>query len=359
MEQRVESVPGVFGWENSVLTIDMETLLGRKRQTDIFSEAEARRLDGSRILVTGGAGSIGHSLVKKLLLSCNAEVIMLDNDESRLHTTLLSLPKEVRSRCSSFLADIRDLNSISSAITEISPTVIIHAAALKHVTFLQSHPREAFLTNIIGTANLLNACNGVPLQKFVFISTDKAANPKNTLGKTKLLGERFVASFGQMNPQIETSVIRFGNVFLSRGSVIETFLHQLSQGEQVTITDPDVERYFIDLEEAASLISTVCSRGLRGISILKMGQPVKIQEVAEKLSRLLGAELKIKYIGLSQGEKMTEDLYTEEELLGSLDFGPFWNTDYRKSNSIFASGLVSPLTDSESIELIEKLLREG
>jgi FlaA1/EpsC-like NDP-sugar epimerase len=337
----------------------METLLGRKPKLDIFSYEDARRLDASKILVTGGAGSIGHSLVKKLLLSCTAEVTMLDIDESRLHTTLLSLPKEVRGRCSSFLADIRDLNSISSAITGIRPTVIIHAAALKHVTFLESHPREALLTNIIGTANLLNACNKIPLQKFVFISTDKAANPKNILGKTKLLGERFVASFGQMNPQIETSVIRFGNVFLSRGSVLETFLHQLSQGEQVTITDPDVERYFIDLEEAASLISAVCSRGLKGISILKMGEPVNIQEIAEKLSRLLSAELKIKYIGLKQGEKMTEDLYTQEELMGSRDLGPFWNADYRKFSSIFARGLVPPVTDLDSIELIEKLLREG
>jgi FlaA1/EpsC-like NDP-sugar epimerase len=345
------------------MIIDLETLFP---EIDPIQFPDAKGLLDiryKRILVTGGAGSIGSSVVKQILQKTKSKVCILDNDESRLHTIFSSFSTEVQSRIEFYVTDIRDKSGLHQRLESFGPDLVVHAAALKHVPILERQPRDAFFTNVIGTSNLiqyLNKNNGIG---FVFISSDKAAIPKSILGKTKLIGEYLTGGLiekdlEENNPR-NVSIVRFGNVFLSRGSVIETFMAQIQRGEAITITDPGMTRYFMDISQAASLILYVIEHDINGISIFKMGQPIKIEELARRLLIHLDAENReIKYIGAKSGEKLHEDLFSNEENMDLHDLGPIINS----KKILRVQDLKEyqfPENDTEATKIIEEVINSA
>ena len=284
------------------------------------------------VVVTGGAGSIGSEVVKTLIESTDAEVWIIDNDESRLHTVFHTFHEDQKLRIHFYVTDIRDLDGLHLRLNSIKPDVIVHAAALKHVSILELQARDAFYTNVIGTQNLIKYLELNPGVGMVFVSSDKAANAQSVLGKTKLIGELLVGSLVKADRERGVSrflsIVRFGNVFLSRGSVLETFIKQIHLGEPITITDERMSRYFMDIKEAAGLIKHVMNSKTFGISIFKMGEPILIIDLASRLQNYLKAENReIRLIGSVTGEKLHEDLFSSEELAHSRDLGLIYNTE--------------------------------
>jgi len=315
----VKVLPGV----NNLLTgrvgikdvrdIDIPDLLGRRQiNTDIASVASY--LTGKRILVTGAGGSIGSELCRQISRWHPAELIMLDRDESALHGVQLSI--DCRALLDSpdvVLADIRDAPRIHQIFRDRQPHVVFHAAALKHLPLLEQYPAEAVKTNIWGTLNVLEAAQEVGVERFVNISTDKAANPISVLGYSKRIAEGLTASIASQAEGTYLSV-RFGNVLGSRGSVLTAFAAQIAAGGPVTVTDPDVTRFFMTVNEAVELVIQAAATGGVGEAlVLDMGTPVKIDDVARHLIELSGEEIEISYTGLRAGEKLHEDLFTEGE----------------------------------------------
>jgi FlaA1/EpsC-like NDP-sugar epimerase len=214
------------------------------------------------------------------------------------------------------LADIRDEARISDLLAMIKPQIIFHAAALKHLNILEMYPEEAFKTNVIGTNTLLNEAAKNRVMTFINISTDKAADPISVLGKTKLLAEKLTAGYQSNNEDknIKYLSVRFGNVFGSRGSVLHTFLKQIEQGGPVTITDPMVKRYFMTIEDAVHLVLRAATQGESGDTlILRMGDPVSIMDIANKLIKSSGKEIKLQFTSLRPGEKLNELLVGKNE----------------------------------------------
>lgn len=312
-------------------------------------------------VVTGGAGSIGRAVVESLLKTTATEVWILDNDESRIHSLYSSFSIQYQSRLHFYVVDIRDGLGLKQRLEKIDPDMIIHAAALKHVPILERQPRDGFYTNVVGTQNLLDYLKSNLTTGLIFVSSDKAANPKSILGKTKLIGELLVGS--QISRDREfgvkrlVAIVRFGNVFLSRGSVIETFIAQIELGQSLTVTDSQMTRYFMDIEQAANLILYVIGMDLTGISIFKMGEPINIMEIAKRLLEITAAvDLKIEFIGKKDGEKLHEDLFSESELLQLRDLGPILNSShfaYLKNEM----RIDVPKSDREAEVIIEFLLK--
>ena len=294
-------------------TSKLEALFRSLNDTKEIDYQNWSTLMNRKIAIIGGAGSIGSTIVTTLLEETNSKIFVLDSDESRIHTLIVNLPEILQSKVTGIIADIRDFQSINNALAEASPQVVIHTAALKHVTALEAQPREAYMTNVIGTANVLKSIESNNVNDALFISTDKAANPISILGKTKLIGEMMWGSSDNLN-RTNFSVVRFGNVFMSRGSVVETFISQIKKNEPITITDFRATRFFITLQNAAKLIiSTVGSGANQKLIILKMGTPVRILELARKLQELYLSSNAIVEIGLKSGEKLHEELTTDLE----------------------------------------------
>jgi FlaA1/EpsC-like NDP-sugar epimerase len=313
------------------MEITMQNLFPERVKNVLESRNSRSEYPFLRTLVTGGAGSIGSSVVKKLLSHTNSEIWVIDNDESRIHTLYESFDPKVKERLKFFVTDIRDLKGLHQRIDFIKPDMIIHAAALKHVSILERQPRDAFLTNVIGTSNMVNYLQKNRNIGMVFVSSDKAANPTNILGKTKYIGELILGEQISIDKELGTSrhlgIVRFGNVFLSRGSVIETFIRQIKRGEPVTITDAEMTRYFMDIEDAADLIIEVAAQQVAGISIFKMGAPIKILDLAIRLQEFLDATNRnVEIIGVKNGEKIHEDLFSQEEEGELNDLGSILNS---------------------------------
>lgn len=240
---------------------------------------------------------------------------MLDRDESALHSTQLSMTRRgLLEGNDLLLADIRDQSALTTLLGEHRPDVVFHAAALKHLSLLERFPGEAWQTNVLGTLNVLQAAADAGVGTFVNISTDKAASPTSVLGYTKRIAERLTATFAQQQPGRYVSV-RFGNVLGSRGSVIPAFTEQIRQGGPVTVTHPDVERYFMLIPEACQLVLQAAGMGHDGqVMVLNMGTPVRIVDVAQSLIEMSGrSDVSIQYTGLRPGEKLSEILFTEGE----------------------------------------------
>ena len=293
--------------------IDVEDLLGRRQvHTDV--EAVADYLTGKRVLVTGAGGSIGAELCRQITRFEPAELIMLDRNEAGLHAVQLSL--EGRALLDSdnlVLASIRDREVLHRLFSDRRPEVVFHAAALKHLPLLERYPGEAVKTNVLGTLAVLEAALGAGVERFVNISTDKAADPVSILGYTKRISERLTAHFACDTGRPYLSV-RFGNVLASSGSVLETFRAQLEAGAPLTVTDPDVTRYFMTVEEAVELVIQAGAIGRPGeVLVLDMGDPVRIADVAERLASQRPDAPPIVYTGLRPGEKLTEALLAEDE----------------------------------------------
>ncbi|KGN32984.1 dTDP-glucose 4,6-dehydratase [Knoellia sinensis KCTC 19936] len=294
--------------------LNLEDLLGRQSIT-MDPASISHTITGKRVLVTGAGGSIGSELARQIAKFGPAKLVLLDRDESALHGTQMSLTgRALLDDGTLALCDIRDPAALRRVFDQEQPEVVFHAAALKHLTLLEQFPLEAWHTNVLGTANVLAAAEAVGVQTFVNISTDKAANPTCVLGYSKRLAERLTADFARRHEQTYVSV-RFGNVLGSRGSVIAAFTAQIEHGGPVTVTHPDVERYFMLIPEASQLVLQAAAIGSNGdVMVLDMGQPVKILDVAQTLIDLSGKDdIEVIFTGLRPGEKMTEELFTPGE----------------------------------------------
>lgn len=290
-----------------------EDLLGR-RPIHTDEAAISAFIKNKRVLITGAGGSIGSELARQVHRYQPAQVFMLDRDESGLHATQLSIDGHgLLDTDALILADIRDAERMLQVMQLTTPDIVIHAAALKHLTFLQRYPDEAHKTNVLGTQNVIQAAQAVGTDVFVNISTDKAADPTCVLGQTKLTTERMVASIEPINGERFMSV-RFGNVLGSRGSVLTTFRYQIEKGGPVTVTHPDVTRYFMTIPEAVHLVLQAAVIGKhRETMILDMGQPVKILDVANHMIAKSGRSIDIVFTGLRDGEKADEVLVSSTE----------------------------------------------
>ncbi|WP_277454750.1 nucleoside-diphosphate sugar epimerase/dehydratase [Janibacter sp. DB-40] len=312
------STSEIFGLldARSLRSIDLRDLLGRQA-VDLDSGAIARTVMGRRVLVTGAGGSIGSELCRQIARYAPGSLVLLDRDETALQSTQMSLTgRGLFEGDEAVLADIRDSDRLMDVFAGYRPEVVFHAAALKHLAILEQSPGEAWKTNVLGTLNVLEAARSHGVSTFVNISTDKAADPHSVLGYSKRLTERLTAGFARRHGGTYVSV-RFGNVLGSRGSVVGVFAAQIEQGGPVTVTHPEVERYFMLVEEACQLVLQAAAVGQhRDVMVLDMGQPAKIAEMARTLVSLAGrSDIDIIYTGLRQGEKLSEDLYSVGETI--------------------------------------------
>jgi FlaA1/EpsC-like NDP-sugar epimerase len=297
-----------------VRDVKISDLLGR-HQVDTNLDTIAGYLSGKRVLVTGAGGSIGSELCRQLHRFAPAELMMLDRDESALHAVQLSIHgRALLDSPELILADLRDAEGIAAIFADRRPQVVFHAAALKHLSLLESHPGEAVKSNIWGTQTVLEAAAAVGAERFVNISTDKAANPCSVLGYSKRITERLTAHAATVSDGTYLSV-RFGNVLGSRGSVLTAFAAQVAAGGPITVTDPEVTRYFMTVQEAVQLVIQAAAIGRDGEAlVLEMGRPVPIAQVARQMAEQADSPVEIVYTGLRPGEKLHEDLFGEGEL---------------------------------------------
>ncbi len=289
-------------------------LLGRRKlETDI--RAIAGQFAGRRILVTGAGGSIGSELCRQLHLMRPAELVMLDRDESALHAVQLSLHgRALLDSDEVVLADIRDDRRVREVFGRCRPEIVFHAAALKHLPLLERYPAEALKSNVRGTQKVLDAAMASGVTSFVNISTDKAANPVCVLGHSKRIAERLTAHAATQAPGSYLSV-RFGNVLGSRGSVLTAMRAQIAAGGPITVTHPEVRRYFMTTDEAVQLVLQAAVIGRDGeVLVLDMGEPVLIADIARRLAAGADREIDIVFTGLRPGEKLTEDILGLGEL---------------------------------------------
>ncbi|GAB2683769.1 polysaccharide biosynthesis protein [Thalassiella azotivora] len=294
--------------------VDVFDLLGR-RPVQLEESAIASSITRRRVLVTGAGGSIGSELCRQIDRFGPAELVMLDRDESALHAVQLSLRgSAMLDGQDTVLADIRDPRAVHRVFQERRPEVVFHAAALKHLPLLEQYPLEAWMTNVLGTQTVLEAARDAGVSVFVNISTDKAANPTSVLGWSKRVAERLTAGMAHEAPGCYVSV-RFGNVLGSRGSVLTAFEKQIAAGGPVTVTDPEVTRFFMTIAEACQLVLQAAAIGADGEAmVLDMGEPVSIVEVARTLIDRSGrTDVGIVYTGLRAGEKLHEELFGDEE----------------------------------------------
>jgi FlaA1/EpsC-like NDP-sugar epimerase len=293
--------------------INLSDFLGRT-QVDTDVASIAGYITRRRVLVTGAGGSIGSELCRQIAAFGPSELIMLDRDESALHAVQLSLTgRAMLDDHNVVLCDIRDARTLTQIFLSRRPDVVFHAAALKHLPMLEQYPGEALKTNVVGTANVLQAATEAGVSRLVNVSTDKAANPCSVLGYSKRLAERITATYARRAPGSYLSV-RFGNVLGSRGSVLTAFAEQIANGGPITVTHPDVTRYFMTIEEACQLVVQAGAIGRPGEAlVLDMGKPVKILDVANHLIALHHRRVPIEFTGLRQGEKLHEDLFGDLE----------------------------------------------
>ena len=307
--------------------VNLADLLGR-RPIHLDTTAIAESIAGKRILVTGAGGSIGSELCRQISRFGPATLVMLDRDESALHAVQLDLDGNgLLESDDVVLGDIRDRTALRAVFAEAKPDMVFHAAALKHLPLLERFPREAWRSNVVGTLNVLTIAREMGVGTVVNISTDKAADPTSALGYSKRLAERLTAHFAQTSPGNYVSV-RFGNVLGSRGSVIHAFTAQIEQGGPVTLTHPDVERFFMLVPEACQLVLQASTIGRDGeVLVLDMGQPVRIVDVAKTLIRLDGRGTDIVYTGLRHGEKLGEVLFSDIEVPAPTEHPLVWSVD--------------------------------
>ena len=331
-----------------------EDLLGRRR-VKINLDEISDYLVNRRVLVTGAGGSIGSELCRQLVRFNPSEIIMLDRDESALHEVQLSIyGRALLDTPQTVLADLRDERAINEVFDSRKPQVVFHAAALKHLPLLERYPHEAYQTNVLGTATVLNAAQRTGVEVFVNISTDKAANPISVLGFSKKIAERLTADVASRTNQGKYISVRFGNVLGSRGSVLMSFRDQIAKGGPVTVTHRGVTRYFMTISEAVQLVVQAGAIGRTGeILVLDMGKPVNIHDVAEQLVKNSGKPIKIEVVGLRVGEKVHEELFAEGE------------TDERPRHPLISHVAAKPINQqsltinpTDSRELMIKLTQE-
>ena len=318
--------------------VRIEDLLGRESVDVTRHEPMIRQMYSSRrIAVTGAGGSIGAELVRQLMRVRPQSVALLDKDENAvydLQQQLLALDGEVT--IEPRIVDIRSEERLQAVFMEFNPKIVFHAAAHKHVPLMEENPCEAILNNVGGTEVVLRACRNHRVEQFVYISSDKAVNPTNIMGATKRIGEMMVRAFVRQGG-LSAASVRFGNVLGSRGSVIPLFQQQIARGGPVTVTHPDVARYFMTIPEAVHLVLCAGTLGTSGETfVLDMGVPRKIVDVAHELIRLAGLEvgkgIEVAFTGLRPGEKLNEELVESTESVRTMQVDKLWMVEPQGSN---------------------------
>ena len=325
---QIQQVPSSEKWTSNDLdtpqlkNVNIEQLLERE-VIAIQNENVGLELKGKRVLVTGAAGSIGSEIVRQVLKYNPAVVVMCDVAETPLHELRLSLNDHKLTI--PFIGDITQRSRMEQIFETYAPQVIYHAAAYKHVPLMEEHPSVAVINNVLGTKNLAELAVQYNVEKFVMVSTDKAVNPTNVMGASKRIAEIFTQSYykhllNNKNEEHFTKFIttRFGNVLGSNGSVIPRFKQQIEDGGPITVTHPDITRYFMTIPEACQLVLEAGTMGEGGeIFVFDMGKPVKIVDLAYKMIQLSGlipnTDIKIEYSGLRPGEKLYEELLNNAE----------------------------------------------
>ena len=303
--------------------IRIEDLLERP-QIEITTENVRQIISGKVVLISGAAGSIGSELVRQIQPYAPQATILLEMAESPLHDLMLDLQKQFpEARLIPVIADVRDRARIEQIFSEMRPDVVYHAAAYKHVPLMESFPNEAIQANVSGTKNMADMAVKYGVKRFVMISTDKAVNPTNIMGASKRIAEIYVQSLFRKlhaeNPDCTKFITtRFGNVLGSNGSVIPYFRKQIAAGGPVTVTHPDIIRYFMTIPEACCLVMEASTLGNGGeIFVFDMGKPVKILDLARNMIRLAGytpeKDIMIEFTGLRPGEKLYEELLNQKE----------------------------------------------
>ena len=323
---RFRIVPGI--WEiirgdvhiDQIRRVEPEDLLGRET-VEVDPSRLATAYQGRRVLITGAGGSIGRELARQILPSNPERMVLLGRGENSLFETEIFLPEETLSRRESALVNLRDRDAVRRLFAEFKPHVVLHAAAHKHVSFMEAYPEEGVLNNIVATRDLIDAAMDAGTERFVMLSTDKAVNPHSVMGATKRVAELFLGERMSRSDHLRLMTVRFGNVLGSRGSVVPLFLHQTRSGGPVTVSHPDAARYFMTLKEAAILVLEAGAMGDGGeIFVLDMGRQIRIMDLARELITLSGLrpeiDVKIKITGLRPGEKLSEELvHSFEELV--------------------------------------------
>lgn len=271
------------------------------------------------ILVTGAAGSIGSEIVKQLVAFAPKKIILLDQAETPLHNIALCLDKNYpQLNYEKVIANVRSKKRLRDVFTTYQPQIVFHGAAYKHVPMMEANPIESLSVNFLGTRNLAELSNEFIIERFVFVSTDKAVNPTNIMGASKRAAEIFIQSLARLNNQTTYITTRFGNVLGSNGSVIPHFKKQIQEGGPVTVTHPDITRYFMTIDEACQLVLEAGGMGNGGeIYVFDMGSPIKIVNLAHHMIRLTGLipneDIAIEFSGLRPGEKLFEELLADKE----------------------------------------------
>ena len=380
---KVLTVPLITDWEDEkqistkVKSFEIEDLLERK-PIILDTKTISSQLNGKTILITGAAGSIGSEITRQILSFKPAKIIILDQAETPLHSLGLevnAINEEIIIR--SVLADVRNLEALEKIFVKYRPDIVYHAAAYKHVPLMEENPSQAVYTNVLGTKNLADLAVKYKVERFVMVSTDKAVNPSNVMGASKRIAEKYVQTLQDnlINEQKDRSITkfittRFGNVLGSNGSIVPLFTKQIQEGGPLTITHPEIIRYFMTIPEACQLVLEAGTMGNGGeIYIFDMGQPVKIIELAKKMIRLAGftpdKEIEIKIIGLRPGEKLFEELLNDmsktlpthnEKILIAQEI----HDDYQLINTIIEALLdrIQLISDEEIVVEMKKLVPE-
>jgi len=344
---------------NAVREVEIEDLM-RRAPSRIDSASVAGSFSGRTVLITGAGGSIGRELARQIIGFRPTRLILLGRGENSIFETTQSVAGlDASTAAVPVILDIRDRDRLLALFRAVRPDVVFHAAAHKHVTFMEQFPDQAVATNVVGTINVLDAATGSGVERFVFISTDKAVNPSSVMGATKRIGELLVCQTAR-DRHLSYAVVRFGNVLSSRGSVVPIFRQQLAQGGPITVTDPDAKRFFMTIPEAVQLVLQAAVLASPGDTfVLDMGEPVRIVELARDLIELHGLEpdkdVDIKYIGSRPGEKLEEELYfgfeqpeeTSHEAIRRVRLGAHSSVDLRPAAARLASTALTG--DRESI----------
>lgn len=368
---KLKTIPGIYEIIDGkvdikkIRDVDIEDLLGRE-PIKVNMEEMSGYIEERTVLVTGGGGSIGSELCRQIASFNPKHLIIVDNYENNAYAIQQELIRryEGKLNLSTIIASIREYKRMDEIFNKYKPDVVFHAAAHKHVPLMENSPSEAIKNNIFGTLNVARLADTYKVKRMVLISTDKAVNPTNIMGATKRAAEMIIQTINK-NSKTEFVAVRFGNVLGSNGSVIPLFKKQIAEGGPVTITHPDIIRYFMTIPEAVQLVLQAGAMAKGGeIFILDMGEPVKIVDLANNLIRLSGFEpgvdIKIEYSGLRPGEKLYEELLMSEEGLTKTANSKIFigkPVEFDSKKVMYHLEMLKKIVDNEDVELIDSVMR--
>lgn len=368
---KLKTIPGIYEIIDGkvdikkIRDVDIEDLLGRE-PIKVNMEEMSGYIEERTVLVTGGGGSIGSELCRQIASFNPKHLIIVDNYENNAYAIQQELIRKHGGKLnlSTIIASIREYKRMDEIFNEYKPDVVFHAAAHKHVPLMENSPSEAIKNNIFGTLNVARLADTYKVKRMVLISTDKAVNPTNIMGATKRAAEMIIQTINK-NSETEFVAVRFGNVLGSNGSVIPLFKKQIAEGGPVTITHPDIIRYFMTIPEAVQLVLQAGAMAKGGeIFILDMGEPVKIVDLANNLIRLSGFEpgvdIKIEYSGLRAGEKLYEELLMSEEGLTKTANSKIFigkPVEFDSKKVMYHLEMLKKIVDNEDVELIDSVMR--